>query len=189
MLRVRLGLASPAAQEAAPGPIMTEDVPQVPVPAPDVIPDIIPVGEVEPPGSGPAAGSAAGSADGSAEPAEPGPIAGPEAARQREVAGTAGTGGAGTESELLRRIEILVSKNLVYPPLARKRNIEGVVQLSLLIGTDGRLTKNSVTSGSGSSILDKAAIALVEAIFPLGLDHELGHPVTITIRIEYSLTS
>jgi len=113
------------------------------------------------------------------------------AAGQAGPAGVAASG-AGletTRAELLERVDRLIRVNLAYPPLARARNIQGEVRVSLLIGTDGGLASSSMVSGSGSSILDKAAISLVRKIFPLGLDHELAEPVSIVVRIVYSLTS
>jgi protein TonB len=118
------------------------------------------------PGAGQSSGASTGLADG---------------------AGTAGTVGAA--EGILRQLEILIRENLVYPPLARKRNIQGEVRVSLLIGTDGTLTGSTLVRGSGSSILDKAAIALVERLFPLDLGQRLDEPTSVIIRIVYSLTS
>ena len=118
--------------------------------------------------------------------------AGPGAA----VGAGVGTGGQGditgdgaAQAELLRRLEVLIRGNLAYPPLARKRNIQGEVRLSLLIGADGTLHKRSMVSGSGSSILDEAAIALIDRLFPLDVGHGLPSSTTIVVRIVYSLTS
>jgi len=94
-----------------------------------------------------------------------------------------------TRSELLGRIDSLIRVGLTYPPLARDRNIQGEVRVSLLIGTDGGLAGSAVVSGSGSSILDKAAIALVRKIFPLDMDRELTEQISVVVRIVYSLTS
>jgi TonB family protein len=93
------------------------------------------------------------------------------------------------ETGLYQYIEALISENLTYPPLARKRNIEGTVQLSLSIRDDGVLTEISMTASSGSHILDKAAVALLERVFPLDLSRMLDQPLTVTIRIAYSLSS
>ncbi len=99
------------------------------------------------------------------------------------------SGAATGQAALLRQLEALIRSNLAYPPLARARNIQGEVRVSVLIGTDGGLAGSSVVSGSGSPILDKAAISLVRDIFPLQLDHALDGPVSIVVRIVYSLTS
>jgi TonB family protein len=92
-------------------------------------------------------------------------------------------------AELVRHIDALVRERMVYPPLARKRNIEGVVRITLLIDEHGRLDGSSLVHGSGSSILDKAAISLVEEIFPINLAGGLEEPVHLSIMISYSLTS
>ena len=99
------------------------------------------------------------------------------------------TDGLAPDIELMRHIEFLIHGNLKYPPLARKRNIEGAVQFSLLIGKDGTLTDRSLTKSSGSTMLDKAAMELVDSIFPLALTHAIDDPVTVRIQIMYSLTS
>jgi TonB family protein len=90
-------------------------------------------------------------------------------------------------SELLRRIDAIVRERLVYPPLARKRNIEGIVQMLLVVGEDGRLIDSTLAQGSGSSILDKAANSLVEAVFPLALDEPMQEPARLRISVAYSL--
>jgi protein TonB len=124
------------------------------------------------PGAGQSSGTFAGLADGAGAASE------------------AGTAGAARAAEgILWQLEALIRDNLVYPPLARKRNIQGEVRISLLIGPDGALTGSTLVRGSGSSILDKAAIALVERLFPLDLGQRLGEPTSVIIRIVYSLTS
>lgn len=122
--------------------------------------------------------------------AEPPAEEGPGSAGAAAGAGGQDTlsGDAAGQETLLRRLDALIRVNLVYPPLARARNIQGEVRVSLLIGPDGGLVTSSVASGSGSSMLDKAAISLVRGIFPVQLDHELAGPVSIVVRIVYALT-
>lgn len=110
--------------------------------------------------------------------------AGPGAGGQGDISGD-----GAAQAELLRRLEALIRGNLAYPPLARKRNIQGEVRLSLLIGADGTLLRRAMVGGSGSSILDEAAIALIDRLFPLDVGHGLVSPTTIVVRILYSLTS
>jgi len=100
-----------------------------------------------------------------------------------------GSPGTASRAELVRHIDALVRERLVYPPLARRRNIEGVVKLTLFIDMQGRLGGSSPVCGSGSPILDRAAKALVEEIFPIYLAGGLEEPVYISIMISYSLTS
>jgi TonB family protein len=104
-------------------------------------------------------------------------------------AGASGSSVAASRAELVRQIDALVRERLVYPPLARRRNIEGVVKLTLLVDERGRLGGSFLAGGSGSSILDKAAKTLVEEIFPIYLAEGLEEPVYISIMISYSLTS
>jgi TonB family protein len=116
------------------------------------------------------------------------------AGQPTEAAGSSGGSGSvvpgsGASAELIRRIDALVRERLVYPPLARRRNIEGVVKVTILIDEHGRLGGSSLTSGSGSSILDRAAISLIDEIFPISLAKGLEEPVQLSIMISYSLTS
>lgn len=125
-----------------------------------------------------------------------GPGAATGAAAGATVGAGAGAGGQGDisgddaeQAELLRRLEALIRGSLAYPPLARKRNIQGEVRLSLLIGADGTLLRRAMVGGSGSSILDEAAIALIDRLFPLDVGDGLASSTTIVVRIVYSLTS
>lgn len=66
-----------------------------------------------------------------------------------------------------KEIDWKISENKTYPGRALKREIEGSVGLILLINEGGGLVKAEIGRSSGSEILDKAALALVEKIFPL----------------------
>jgi len=180
-LRVRLGSApsgpaapaapAPPAAPAAPAPAAPRAVPEIASRvAPTVVATDMAAAEVAETGVAGQTVPAGGAASG----------AGLETTR---------SGLETTRAELLGRVDRLIRVNLTYPPLARARNIQGEVRVSLLVGTDGGLVGSSMVSGSGSFILDKAAISLVRKIFPLGLDHELAEPVSIVVRIVYSLTS
>lgn len=166
----------------------------------------VPAPPRQPAGTGPAAPESPATVDEPAAPvqseaaatspiqtetvAEPPAEEGPGSAGAAAGAGGQDTlsGDAAGQETLLRRLDALIRVNLVYPPLARARNIQGEVRVSLLIGPDGGLVTSSVASGSGSSMLDKAAISLVRGIFPVQLDHELAGPVSIVVRIVYALT-
>lgn len=49
-----------------------------------------------------------------------------------------------------------------YPPLAKRRGMEGKVMLKVLIGLDGRPVDIKIHKSSRHKILDKAAIAAVK---------------------------
>ena len=56
---------------------------------------------------------------------------------------------------------------LVYPPLARLRRLEGVALVRFAIAADGRPRELAVAGSTGHAILDRAALAAVEAAAPL----------------------
>ncbi|MDL2229661.1 energy transducer TonB, partial [Treponema sp. OttesenSCG-928-L16] len=90
----------------------------------------------------------------------------------------------GNREQLLARIDSLIRSRLSYPPLARRRNIEGSVGLTLLIGTAGELSGALVSSTAGSSILDQAALSLAKELFPLS-NVSLPEPLELSVSIRY----
>ena len=56
---------------------------------------------------------------------------------------------------------------MVYPPLARLRRLEGVALVRFAIAADGRPQELAVSGSTGHAILDRAALAAVEAAAPL----------------------
>lgn len=54
-----------------------------------------------------------------------------------------------------------------YPALAYRLGEEGTVQLTLAVARDGRLLDRGVAGGSGSDVLDNAAVALLDRAEPL----------------------
>lgn len=105
---------------------------------------------------------------------------------------TEGTPGSGTMTDceyeaLLAYIKDFIEENLVYPPMARRRNIEGIVGVHFEIRRSGALAAVTVDRSSGSSILDNAAVSLVKKIYPpenLTLNRTLG----IRVNVAYELT-
>ncbi len=64
----------------------------------------------------------------------------------------------------LAAIQRRVQAALVYPPLARRRRIEGTALLAFEIGADGRARRVAVASSSGFAVLDRAALRAVHAV-------------------------
>jgi TonB family protein len=88
---------------------------------------------------------------------------------------------------LLAYIKDFIEKNLVYPPMARRRNIEGIVGVHFEIERSGGLTAVAVDHSSGSSILDNAAVSLIEKMCPL--NHTgIKRKIALRVNIEYKLT-
>lgn len=75
----------------------------------------------------------------------------------------------------------------LYPPTARRRGIEGTVQLTLKWGPDGSLTDLGIGRPSGSAVLDQAALELVRSVFPR--PNPLGRELRFQISLEYRLTA
>lgn len=99
-------------------------------------------------------------------------------------------GGTATDNEheeLLAYIKGFISKNLVYPPMARRRNIQGTVGVSFEIEESGELAFITVNRSSGSSILDNAAVSLIKKISPLK-NIMINRKLSLNINIEYKLT-
>ena len=69
--------------------------------------------------------------------------------------------------ERLARIRARIQAALVYPPLARLRRQEGETRVRFEIAADGRPTALAVEASAGSALLDRAALAAVEAAAPL----------------------
>jgi protein TonB len=104
--------------------------------------------------------------------------------------GRAEEGGTTTDREyeaLLAYIKDFISNNLVYPPIARRRNIQGTVGISFEIETNGELVSVSVNGSSGSSVLDNAAVSLVNKIRPFE-NVTIKRKLALRVNIEYKLT-
>jgi len=80
----------------------------------------------------------------------------------------------------------MILEGIVYPPLARRRGLEGRVVLSLTIDRDGAARVLYIGESSGHSILDRAAAKLVSGLLPLARGP--SQPLTVDIPITYRLT-
>jgi protein TonB len=89
------------------------------------------------------------------------------------------------KNKLSEMIYALIEENKQYPPLAKRRNIEGNVDVSITVSSLGELKDANVSLSSSSSILDQAAINLVKNIFPLNITLQSERSIMLTIR--YSL--
>jgi protein TonB len=109
-----------------------------------------------------------------------------------EAVSESGTGEGGTMTDreyeaLLGYIKDFIDKNLVYPPMARRRNIEGIVAVYLEIERNGEIVSVSTGRSSGSSILDNAAVSLIKKIPPLE-NLILNRTLALNVNITYKLT-
>jgi protein TonB len=67
----------------------------------------------------------------------------------------------------LRAIRARIQAAVVYPPLGRMRRLEGVAQVRFAIAADGQPRGLAVAGSTGHAILDRAALAAIEAAAPL----------------------
>jgi protein TonB len=105
----------------------------------------------------PAAPSAA------AAPARPAASATPGRAGNR---GNIETGGAAMVSSYQAQVQAHLQRFHAYPEAARSRGITGVAAVRFALGSNGQVLSASLVSGSGASVLDEAALAIVRRASP-----------------------
>lgn len=85
----------------------------------------------------------------------------------------------------LGQIRSLIQNSLVYPAIARRMKIEGVVVVSFLLTKDGHVEKANVHTPSGSRTLDAKALKTVLALS--GEYPHLDKKTDLQIPISFSL--
>ncbi|MDR1147041.1 MAG: energy transducer TonB [Spirochaetaceae bacterium] len=96
--------------------------------------------------------------------------------------------GSGTITDreaLLAYIKDFIDKNLAYPAMARRRNIQGVVGVYFEIEESGEIAAIAVNHSSGSSILDNAAVTLIKKINPKNISTK--RKLALNVNIDYRL--
>jgi len=111
--------------------------------------------------------------------------AAPSGARDAQTLAVAQAPQFDTPETLSQQIIAALSARKEYPAAALRRKTEGVVKLSLVVAPDGSLIKASIQSPSGSSVLDEAAMRLVQGIFPLKV--RLASAVSLVVPVEYRI--
>jgi len=103
--------------------------------------------------------------------------------------GDARKGGEDARLRYLTEVFRKLHEEKTYPPLARRREIEGKVRLELVIEGDGRLRHVRVLASSGHAVLDDAAQEMVRrcGLFE-PLPGELGiESLKIVVPVSYAL--
>ena len=80
--------------------------------------------------------------------------------------GTLDAGGRVAISSYFARVQAHLLRHRVYPPEARSSGASGVARVIFSLGRDGRVLSVSLAGGSGHSVLDQAAIAMVRRAAP-----------------------
>lgn len=88
----------------------------------------------------------------------------------------------------MSKLRELINQNKSYPNSARRRAIEGVVNLRFNILANGAVERITITSGK--SIFKKSAMQAVERSFPIKIDKELFmFPKEFKVTLVYTLKS
>lgn len=95
------------------------------------------------------------------------------------------TSAAAIQGELLSWLHGELARSLVYPAIARRRGLEGRVELSLAINADGSLQLAQLRSSSGHRILDVAALDFLRDLFPSPLAP--GADIQLPVQVEWRL--
>lgn len=75
-----------------------------------------------------------------------------------------------------------------YPPLARRRGLEGAVQLDVLVNSRGGVNQVRLAATSGHDLLDRAAVAAVENwLFEPGKRGEQTIDMWVRVPIRFAL--
>jgi len=96
-----------------------------------------------------------------------------------------GSGATGASLESYNRLVVdIISKNRFYPVSARRRGIEGSVDVRLTIDGTGRASDVRVVKTSGAGILDRASVQTIRGCsFPPPPAESITLPITITFRL------
>ena len=140
-----------------------------------------------------ASGSGAGQGSGSGSGLGTGSGSGVGSGRGSGSGSGCGTGsGAGSGSALqgyLHQVRSLLERNKIYPPQARSRNEQGTVVVRFTISSDGSIGGVSLSSPSGQSALDQAALETVNRVrrFPPFPEDLQKSSLTVQVPLAYRL--
>jgi protein TonB len=99
--------------------------------------------------------------------------------------GEAGRSGSISRETFLAWLDKAIRARLLYPERARRRNLQGTVELFLSVKADGSACVVRVVRGSGSPILDSDAVSLIRSLFPAPVHP--GEEFADSVRIVYVL--
>jgi len=96
---------------------------------------------------------------------------------------------AGSTSANADQLRAWLERHKEYPRRARERRIEGTVLLRFTVDADGRVSSRTIERGSGSELLDRAVIDMIERASPLptGLDRDRVSSLTVVVPVTFSL--
>ncbi|MGB5177358.1 MAG: energy transducer TonB [Gammaproteobacteria bacterium] len=93
-----------------------------------------------------------------------------------------------TDRHLRNSVMELISRELTYPAIARRKGWQGIVRLELHIDADGSITGLHLEETSGYGILDRAAMQCLQfASLPGAARWLQGQTIDIVVPVEYRL--
>ena len=133
-------------------------------------------------GSGTGTGSGAGNGSGNGTGDGQGKGEGAGAGQGTGDANVSGTGSAPFDTN---GFGAAVNANKEYPYMALKRHLEGTTTITTTISASGAITSVTVSSPSGHSVLDEAAVAAAYAVgsYP----NPTGKTVTVDTNIRFNI--
>ena len=116
-------------------------------------------------------------------------LASPENSVSATQAGTSEEAMGSTRTTYLSELRNFIERNKSYPPQARTLGHEGQAEIRFSILSDGTLSSIELLRSSGSSILDQAALSLlqrVQKLSPIPAELKLSQ-LDLVLPIQYSL--
>lgn len=105
--------------------------------------------------------------------------------------GAANSGGDGQPlRHYLQHIRERIARYKKYPPLARRRQLEGRVGIRFLLSATGEVQRLAISRSSGEELLDQAALKAVQdgSPFPRPPVDLPADPITIELNIVFNLS-
>lgn len=93
-----------------------------------------------------------------------------------------GIGSGSTGDPILTSIWKRINRSKYYPPVAKRRGMEGSPRITFAIDEDGSIKWVRLLDSCGKEILDRAAVDTVHRATPLPF-----YPKPITLAVKYSL--
>jgi len=91
---------------------------------------------------------------------------------------------AALEIKYRDQVRDIIMKNKYYPPVARRRGLQGSVTVAFSVLTDGVINSNTVLVSSGYSALDDAALEMLRKSSPLPVPpDEMDFTLPVSFRL------
>ncbi|MGC9350505.1 MAG: TonB family protein [Sulfurovum sp.] len=90
------------------------------------------------------------------------------------------------DPSVLGKIRAMIQRSLIYPTMAKRLRLEGVVYITFVLTADGYVKKAQIAQKSGSGLLDRRALETVKDLsgeYPrLSREMQLKIPIVFSLR-------